>query len=134
VARLASLAREDRGRIEQLVAQEKSTTDHPQMLRLDLLNVPVPVKTSSFVHEMAKPYLYQWRKDWRSHLILVALVAAFVVLCFMVAWLGKMTLTQFLIAAVVGHSLVISLLLFASVIGSVRWRGMVAATERSERE
>jgi TRAP transporter TAXI family solute receptor len=117
VSRLARLVRENGSKIEDLVAQEKSTAGHPQLLRLDLLNVAVPVKTSSFVHEMAKPYLYQWWKDWRSHLILVALVAAFVVLCFLVAWLGKMSFKQFFIAGVMGHSLVISLLLFALVCG-----------------
>ena len=122
VARLADLVTDNAGKIEDLVAHEKSTASHRQMLRLDLLKVPVPVKTGSFVHEMAKPYLYHWWKDWRSHLILLALVAAFVVLCFLVAWLGQMNFKQFFIAAVAGHSLVISLLLLALVCaGGALW-------------
>jgi TRAP transporter TAXI family solute receptor len=145
VAQLAQLVREKRKQIEDLVAEclaeekskeglaeeksaecfaeeksterltkEKSTKGEQQKLSLDLLNVAVPVNPS-FVHEKAK--LYQLWTDWASHITLVAVVAGFVVLCFLVAWLGKMTRKQFFIAALTGHSLVISSLLLALACG-----------------
>jgi len=107
VALLAQLIRDNRRKIEEIVTHSIPKNSTTPKLSLDLLNVPVPVKSNNFVHEMAKPYLYH-----SSIVFHIIPVAVFVALCFLVAWFSDMTFRQFFIALLLGHSLIISLVLF----------------------